>query len=113
MKLAVIGGGPTGIISAILASRRPGEIDRSVARDIFESTKAFRGRSFDTDSTNMLLNTSIGLNSLDPRDPDRFHRFLFNQEGVVADVVTLFLATVRDAIFSLNMRKLPEKSTPQ
>jgi uncharacterized NAD(P)/FAD-binding protein YdhS len=66
MKLAVIGGGPTGIISAILASRRPGEIDRSVARDIFESTKAFRGRSFDTDSTNMLLNTSIGLNSLDP-----------------------------------------------
>jgi len=68
MKIGIVGGGATGIITSIVASNFLRSRQRPVTIDIFESGLPFRGRAFNTGSDNMLLNTSVGVSSIDPFD---------------------------------------------
>jgi hypothetical protein len=81
MKIGIVGGGATGIITSIVASNFLRSRQRPVRIDIFESGLPFRGRAFNTDSDNMLLNTSVGVSSIDPFDDRGFHNYLKHHEG--------------------------------
>lgn len=76
MRLGVVGAGPAGIISAIVASRALKRLGVRAEIDVFEERAPFRGRAFDTNSTSMLLNTSIDLVSANPDNADEFLEYL-------------------------------------
>ena len=82
MRIGIIGGGPAGIVSAIAASTALQGRKARVSIDVFESAHPFRGRSFNTDSPSMLLNTSIGVTFIDPADPLAFLGYLRREEGL-------------------------------
>jgi len=88
MILGIVGGGPTGIITSIVASKMLRNQQQPVEIDIFESKVPFRGRAFNTDSENMLLNTSIGVSSIDPTDSEAFLNYLNQDEEISVDLGT-------------------------
>ncbi|MDP4097266.1 FAD/NAD(P)-binding protein [Paenibacillus sp. P96] len=93
-RLAIVGAGPSGIVDAISVCKvLKGE---HVVIDIYDPGLPFRGRSFNTGSERMLLNTSVGVSFIDPEEPDGFERFLVHDQGLhvsTGDVVPRDLAS--------------------
>ncbi|WP_457578743.1 FAD/NAD(P)-binding protein [Ensifer adhaerens] len=82
MRIGIVGGGPAGIISAIAVAKVAQAQGRRITIDIFDPGAPFRGRSFNTFSSHMLLNTSIGVSALDPDNPAGFVDYLCKEEGL-------------------------------
>ncbi|WP_160137505.1 FAD/NAD(P)-binding protein [Chryseobacterium sp. c4a] len=70
MNIAIIGAGPAGIITATAIYNKVK--DKHLSIDLYDFGTPFRGRSFNTHSANMLLNTSVGVSFIDPDNPDGF-----------------------------------------
>lgn len=68
MDIAIIGAGPAGIVSATALCN--GLHDKCLNLDVFDAGEMYHGRSFNTHSPYMLLNTSVGVTFIDPNKPD-------------------------------------------
>ena len=77
MKIAIIGAGPAGIITAIAICNKIKSKFLSI--DIYDPETPFRGRSFNTYSDYMLLNTSVGVSFIDPDAPYDFMNYINSQ----------------------------------
>ncbi|MBX5297653.1 hypothetical protein HJB96_33175 [Rhizobium sp. NLR15a] len=80
MRVGIVGAGPAGIISCIAISSAMQSNRDCLLVDVYESRQAFRGRSFDTSSDSMLLNTSIGVSPVEWARPNGFLEYLRREE---------------------------------
>ncbi|MFT2794076.1 FAD/NAD(P)-binding protein [Serratia sp. T13T92] len=78
MKVCIIGAGPAGIISAISICNTLK--NKKLDIDIYDPGTPFRGRSLNTYSKSMLMNTSIGVTFINPDEPDGLMTFIKERE---------------------------------
>ncbi len=84
MNIGIVGAGPSGIIAAMSVIKTVTKED--VAIDFYEPGTPFNGRSLNTLSDKMLLNSSIDITFSDPDEPADFLNYInaFIDTGAVA-----------------------------
>lgn len=80
MKICVIGAGPAGIITTIAICNKLN--NKNLHIDVYDPGEFFCGRSFNTKSRNMLLNTSVGVSFICPKKRDGIIRYLKNHHNI-------------------------------
>lgn len=76
MRIGIIGGGPAGTAAAIALASMAKTKESEVDLTMIERRPHNGGRSFSKDDPTLTLNTSAGVTSVEPDDPDGFVRFL-------------------------------------
>jgi uncharacterized NAD(P)/FAD-binding protein YdhS len=107
MDIAIVGAGPTGIINAI--SLCNSSYASQVRLHIFEPGKPCYGRSMNTGTNSMRLNTSLAVTFIDPANEHNFYDYAYAKDRTIKpeDVVPreLFAEYLR-AQFSQAQKKL-------